>query len=66
MPMQTAICFIYSCFGIILSIVGAQDAALHHYSKTFQGFSARLTPEQAQQLAGTVIRLLWYCLLETQ
>ncbi|KAH0996829.1 hypothetical protein GBA52_020693 [Prunus armeniaca] len=32
-------------------IVGAQDAALHHYSKTFQGFSARLTPEQAQQLA---------------
>ncbi|XP_062083097.1 subtilisin-like serine-protease S [Humulus lupulus] len=40
---------------ILASIVGsieeAQTAAVHHYSKSFQGFSAKLTPEQAQQLA---------------
>uniref|UniRef100_A0A2N9ITZ6 Subtilisin-like protease fibronectin type-III domain-containing protein n=1 Tax=Fagus sylvatica TaxID=28930 RepID=A0A2N9ITZ6_FAGSY len=35
----------------ILSFDGAQEAALHHYSKSFRGFSAMLTPEQAQQLA---------------
>ncbi|XP_059429002.1 subtilisin-like serine-protease S [Corylus avellana] len=29
---------------------GAQQAAVHHYSKSFRGFSAMLTPEQAQQL----------------
>lgn len=48
----------YLFIGIILSIGGAQDAAVHHYSKTFQGFSARLTPEQAQQLAGAVITIV--------
>ncbi|KAL6205339.1 hypothetical protein ACLB2K_022600 [Fragaria x ananassa] len=30
---------------------GGQEAALNHYSKSFQGFSAKLTPYQAQQLA---------------
>ncbi|KAF4388782.1 hypothetical protein G4B88_019059 [Cannabis sativa] len=29
----------------------AQALSLHHYSKSFQGFSAKLTPEQAQLLA---------------
>ena len=29
------------------SIDAAQKAVVHHYSKTFRGFSARLTPEQA-------------------
>ncbi|KAJ4828047.1 hypothetical protein Tsubulata_028119 [Turnera subulata] len=29
----------------------AQEVALHHYTKTFRGFSAMLTQEQAQQLA---------------
>ncbi|KAJ7947973.1 Subtilisin-like protease [Quillaja saponaria] len=29
----------------------AKEAALHHYSKSFRGFSAMLTPEQAKQLA---------------
>ncbi|CAN6557203.1 unnamed protein product [Malus baccata var. baccata] len=33
------------------SVDGAQEATLHHYSKSFQGFSARLTPQQAQQLS---------------
>ncbi|XP_040995059.1 subtilisin-like serine-protease S [Juglans microcarpa x Juglans regia] len=32
------------------SFDGAQRAALHHYTKSFRGFSAMLTPEQAQQL----------------
>ncbi|KAL5583134.1 hypothetical protein UlMin_015576 [Ulmus minor] len=36
---------------VVGSLDGAQAAAIHHYSKTFQGFSAKLTPEQAQQLA---------------
>ncbi|KAL6199488.1 hypothetical protein ACLB2K_029272 [Fragaria x ananassa] len=30
---------------------GGQEAALNHYSKSFQGFSGKLTPYQAQQLA---------------
>ncbi|KAF9614676.1 hypothetical protein IFM89_019804 [Coptis chinensis] len=33
------------------SFDGAQQAAVHHYTKNFQGFSAMLTPEQAQKLA---------------
>ncbi|EXB38468.1 Subtilisin-like protease [Morus notabilis] len=40
---------------ILASVVGsvdeAQAAALHHYSKSFQGFSAKLTSEQAKKLA---------------
>ena len=38
---------------INFSFDGAQQSAIHHYSKSFRGFSAMLTPEQAQQLAGT-------------
>ncbi|KAE8705805.1 pentatricopeptide repeat-containing protein [Hibiscus syriacus] len=30
---------------------GAKEATLHHYSKSFRGFSAMLTPEQAQRVA---------------
>ncbi|KAL5974644.1 hypothetical protein ACLOJK_031314 [Asimina triloba] len=41
---------------ILASIIGsmdeAQKSAVHHYSKTFRGFSAMLTPEQARRLAG--------------
>ncbi|TKY67081.1 CO(2)-response secreted protease [Spatholobus suberectus] len=33
------------------SLSEAKAAALHHYSKSFQGFSATITPEQANQLA---------------
>ncbi|TKY67080.1 Subtilisin protease SBT5.3 [Spatholobus suberectus] len=33
------------------SLSEAKAAALHHYSKSFQGFSAMITPEQANQLA---------------
>ncbi|KAF8396429.1 hypothetical protein HHK36_018048 [Tetracentron sinense] len=33
------------------SIDGAQQAIVHHYTKSFRGFSAMLTPEHAQQLA---------------
>ncbi|KAG5126448.1 hypothetical protein JHK82_027283 [Glycine max] len=33
------------------SLSEAKAAALHHYSKSFQGFSAMITPEQASQLA---------------
>ncbi|KAH6793622.1 hypothetical protein C2S52_004099 [Perilla frutescens var. hirtella] len=29
---------------------GAQDAAVHHYTKTFRGFSAMLTSDQARKL----------------
>ncbi|KAK7263384.1 hypothetical protein RJT34_30973 [Clitoria ternatea] len=40
---------------ILASVTGslseAKAAALHHYSKSFQGFSAMITPEQANQLA---------------
>ncbi|MCL7024860.1 hypothetical protein MKW94_010255, partial [Papaver nudicaule] len=32
------------------SIRQAEEAAIHHYSKSFRGFSAILTPEQAHQL----------------
>ncbi|KAF9595057.1 hypothetical protein IFM89_036516 [Coptis chinensis] len=32
------------------SVDGAQHAAVQHYSKNFRGFSAMLTPEQAEQL----------------
>ncbi|OMO49492.1 hypothetical protein CCACVL1_30984 [Corchorus capsularis] len=35
----------------LLHLEGAKEAALHHYSKTFRGFSAMLTTEQAKQLA---------------
>lgn len=34
---------------------GAKTAALHHYSKSFQGFSAKITQQQAQQVAGISI-----------
>ncbi|CAI9778330.1 unnamed protein product [Fraxinus pennsylvanica] len=40
---------------VIGSHDGVQDAALHHYTKTFRGFSAMLTPDQAAKLAGTNI-----------
>ncbi|KAF8396410.1 hypothetical protein HHK36_018029 [Tetracentron sinense] len=33
------------------SIDGAQQAVVYHYTKSFRGFSAMLTPEHAQQLA---------------
>ncbi|KAK6247359.1 hypothetical protein QUC31_018924 [Theobroma cacao] len=33
------------------SLEGAKEAALHHYSKSFRGFSAMLTPEQAKKFA---------------
>uniref|UniRef100_A0A5B7A6L3 Putative subtilisin-like protease SBT5.3 n=2 Tax=Davidia involucrata TaxID=16924 RepID=A0A5B7A6L3_DAVIN len=33
------------------SLDSAQEAMVYHYSKSFRGFSARLTAEQAQQLA---------------
>ncbi|KAL0460063.1 UNVERIFIED_CONTAM: protein SUPPRESSOR OF K(+) TRANSPORT GROWTH DEFECT 1 [Sesamum latifolium] len=33
------------------SYQGAQDAAVNHYTKTFRGFSAMLTSNQAKQLA---------------
>ncbi|GFZ17790.1 subtilisin-like serine endopeptidase family protein [Actinidia rufa] len=36
---------------MIFSFDEAQEAALHHYTKSFRGFSAMLTPEQAQKLA---------------
>ncbi|KAI3960992.1 hypothetical protein MKW92_048132 [Papaver armeniacum] len=35
------------------SIHQAKEATVHHYSKSFRGFSALLTAEQAQQLRGT-------------
>ncbi|XP_058008057.1 subtilisin-like serine-protease S [Hevea brasiliensis] len=42
---------------ILASVTGsfkeAQDVALHHYTKSFRGFSAMLTQEQAQKLAET-------------
>ncbi|KAG9455068.1 hypothetical protein H6P81_007972 [Aristolochia fimbriata] len=41
---------------ILASITGsmlkAKEATVHHYSKSFRGFSAMLTPEQARELAG--------------
>jgi hypothetical protein len=36
------------------SLGDAKATALHHYSKSFRGFSAMITPEQANKLAGTV------------
>lgn len=40
---------------MLASVIGSVDreqaVALHHYSKSFRGFSAMLTPEQAQKLA---------------
>ncbi|PIN25415.1 Cucumisin [Handroanthus impetiginosus] len=33
------------------SYKGAKDAVLHHYTKSFRGFSAMLTSDQAKQLA---------------
>ncbi|KAK6119854.1 hypothetical protein DH2020_046401 [Rehmannia glutinosa] len=36
---------------VIGSYDGAKDAALHHYTKTFRGFSAMLTTDQVKQLA---------------
>ncbi|KAI3923725.1 hypothetical protein MKW98_011355 [Papaver atlanticum] len=45
---------ITSNHGLLASVTGsigqAEEAAIHHYSKSFRGFSAILTPEQAQQL----------------
>ncbi|KAL5765516.1 hypothetical protein ACOSP7_016133 [Xanthoceras sorbifolium] len=42
---------------LLASVTGsherAKQVALHHYSKSFRGFSAMLTPEQAQQLAAS-------------
>ncbi|KAL9296960.1 hypothetical protein ACSQ67_022856 [Phaseolus vulgaris] len=37
------------------SLNGAKAAALHHYNKSFQGYSAMITPEQASQLAASII-----------
>lgn len=42
-----------TCPWIFFSLDKAQAASVHHYSKSFQGFSAKLTPEQARKLAGT-------------
>ncbi|XP_059663380.1 subtilisin-like serine-protease S [Cornus florida] len=36
---------------VIGSSDGAKEVALHHYTKSFRGFSAMLTPDQAQTLA---------------
>ncbi|GAU45585.1 hypothetical protein TSUD_273850, partial [Trifolium subterraneum] len=40
---------------ILASVTGslsdAKEIALHHYSKSFRGFSAMITPEQANKLA---------------
>ncbi|KAK6119865.1 hypothetical protein DH2020_046390 [Rehmannia glutinosa] len=36
---------------VIGSYDGAKDAVLHHYTKTFRGFSAMLTTDQVKQLA---------------
>ncbi|RDX61851.1 Subtilisin-like protease SBT5.3, partial [Mucuna pruriens] len=38
-------------FFTLFSLSEAKAASLHHYSKSFQGFSAMITPEQASQLA---------------
>ncbi|KAH1188285.1 Subtilisin-like protease SBT3.18 [Glycine soja] len=38
-------------FFTLFSLSEAKVAALHHYNKSFQGFSAMITPEQASQLA---------------
>ncbi|KAL2507450.1 Subtilisin-like protease SBT5.3 [Forsythia ovata] len=35
----------------VFSDDGAKDAALHHYTKSFRGFSAMLRPDQAAKLA---------------
>ncbi|KAL4595600.1 hypothetical protein ACB092_12G104100 [Castanea dentata] len=40
---------------ITRSFVRAQQLAIHHYNKSFRGFSAMLTPEQAQQLEDLVV-----------
>ncbi|TYI10058.1 hypothetical protein ES332_A09G115100v1 [Gossypium tomentosum] len=36
---------------VIFSLEVAKEAALHHYSKSFRGFSAMLTPEQTKRVA---------------
>lgn len=41
---------------VIFSLEVAKEAALHHYSKSFRGFSAMLTPEQAKRVAGVVLQ----------
>nr|XP_043612311.1 subtilisin-like serine-protease S [Erigeron canadensis] len=36
---------------VLESYKGAKEAAIHHYTKSFRGFSARLTPDQATKLS---------------
>ncbi|KAL8263051.1 hypothetical protein R6Q59_024400 [Mikania micrantha] len=36
---------------VLRSYKGAKEAAVHHYTKTFRGFSAMLTPDQANKLS---------------
>ncbi|KAI3891548.1 hypothetical protein MKX03_033095 [Papaver bracteatum] len=56
---------ITSNHGLLASVTGsicqAEEAAIHHYSKSFRGFSAILTPEQAQQLRGKLVFVLHLC-----
>lgn len=35
-----------------LNRVGVNDGIIHHYAKSFRGFSALLTPEEAASLSG--------------
>ncbi|KAM7522514.1 hypothetical protein LguiA_012416 [Lonicera macranthoides] len=39
---------------------GAQEASVHHYTKSFRGFSAMLTPDQARKLAGLLHFMLGF------
>ncbi|GKB01749.1 subtilisin-like protease SBT5.3 [Tanacetum coccineum] len=43
----------YSPFHTFLVYNGAEEASIHHYTKSFRGFSAMLTPDQARQLSET-------------
>ncbi|XP_031286037.1 subtilisin-like protease SBT5.3 [Pistacia vera] len=47
--VTTANCYLLA--SVTGSLHGAQKVALHHYTKSFRGFSAMLTPQEAQQLA---------------
>ena len=49
-------------FFTLFSLSEAKVAALHHYNKSFQGFSAMITPEQASQLAGIYSSVIPFCL----
>ncbi|CDP06940.1 unnamed protein product [Coffea canephora] len=36
---------------MLTSVTGRHEATIHHYTRSFRGFSAMLTPEQARKLA---------------